>query len=308
MSPSNSTPQLSHQRASAEMVLSSLIWGFGFIATVWAMEMTNPAWVNVLRFFGAFFLSCLVGKIPTKKYLIHAAIPGFFLSATLLLQTYGLKYTTPTKSSFITVLYVLMVPIMEWVAFGSKVSPHLLFWIATGFGGTVLITQVQVGEFNVGDLLTLGCAITAAFHILWIAKVQTHIKSPFRFNSAQALWAGIFCLIFALPTTPFEWFGSTVSGWAGLFSITVGSTLIAFALQVRAQGVLSPTVASLLFLLESPFAAIYSFLFMNERLTLNQWLGAALILVSALGAILSEFGLTHALFRRLAKGFFTKPT
>jgi drug/metabolite transporter (DMT)-like permease len=64
----------------------------------------------------------------------------------------------------------------------------------------------------------------------------------------------------------------------GLFSLTFGSTLIAFAFQVKAQKILSPSVVSLLFLLEAPFATFFGLLFLGEELRSDQWLGAALIL------------------------------
>jgi drug/metabolite transporter (DMT)-like permease len=74
----------------------------------------------------------------------------------------------------------------------------------------------------------------------------------------------------------------------GLLSLTFGSTLIAFALQVRAQRVLSPSIASLIFLLESPFALIFAIYFLNESMTDLQATGALLIFFSAVGATLAE--------------------
>jgi drug/metabolite transporter (DMT)-like permease len=44
----------------------------------------------------------------------------------------------------------------------------------------------------------------------------------------------------------------------------------------------------MLFLLESPFAALFAFLCFGEQLKASQWLGAALILASAAGTVRSQ--------------------
>ncbi len=76
----------------------------------------------------------------------------------------------------------------------------------------------------------------------------------------------------------------------GIFAVTIGSTLIAFALQIKAQRVLPATTASLFFLFESPFAIFFAMLLLSESVTLWQSVGAVLIFSSALGATLTIKG------------------
>jgi drug/metabolite transporter (DMT)-like permease len=73
-----------------------------------------------------------------------------------------------------------------------------------------------------------------------------------------------------------------------MFSLAFGSTVLAFFLQVKAQAFLSPTVASLLCLLESPFAMIFAAALLGETLGPLEGAGAALIFVSAAGASVIE--------------------
>jgi drug/metabolite transporter (DMT)-like permease len=74
----------------------------------------------------------------------------------------------------------------------------------------------------------------------------------------------------------------------GLLSLSLGSTTLAFYLQVRAQAHLSATVSSLLFLLESPFALIFAFLLLGESLSTMEAIGAFLIFTAAVLASLRE--------------------
>jgi drug/metabolite transporter (DMT)-like permease len=58
---------------------------------------------------------------------------------------------------------------------------------------------------------------------------------------------------------------------------------------MRAQKKLSPSISSILFLIESPIAAISGIIFLNETLDIYQWLGGFLILAAALGVTLGHF-------------------
>lgn len=281
--------QTTHQ-AVAELVFAGLFWGFGFVAIVWALREIGPFATSALRF-GLAAAILLVLVLCRKEWRRHltgaqaklAFLPGLFLALTLIFQTWGLRYTTATKSSFITTLYVLAVPALErWFLARSLHRLHWLF-AAIALAGTALICGFQGGDWNVGDLLTLVCMLAASVQILWFGRIAARIDSVMTFNFWQTAWGFVLCL----PTLPFEsgaWFPRGALAWGGIASMVLGSTVIAFALQIRAQRVLSPSVASLLYLLESPFATLFAIAILNERLAASQWLGAGLILVSVAAA------------------------
>jgi drug/metabolite transporter (DMT)-like permease len=60
--------------------------------------------------------------------------------------------------------------------------------------------------------------------------------------------------------------------------------LFAFFLQIKAQKVLSPSLSSIIFLLESPFASLFAFLLLGDRMTPLQALGGVMIFVAAFTA------------------------
>ena len=169
-------------------------------------------------------------------------------------------------------------------------SKRLWGFVGLAFLGTLLIVNQGVMNINKGDLLTVLCALLATGQIYLIGLVSPRVLNPFIFNAAQILWAALACLpllaleessrqpILDFPVWP-------VSAQVGLVSLVIGSTLIAFTLQVRAQAHLRPTVSSLLFLLESPFAMAFSLVLLGERLGWMELLGAVLILLGAVGAI-----------------------
>jgi drug/metabolite transporter (DMT)-like permease len=73
-----------------------------------------------------------------------------------------------------------------------------------------------------------------------------------------------------------------------MLALGLGSTVIAFYLQIRGQARLSPTVGSILCLLESPFAMIFAILLLSQMPTGLEYIGAAFIFIAAAGASLKE--------------------
>ena len=289
-------PVLSVQRASIELTLASVLWGFGFIGARWALVSMGPLWITGLRFVLAFLLSLplmiLMAKksdlLNMKENLRLAFWPGAFLGLTIIFQTWGLQYTTATNSGFITTLYVLFVPMFEALFFRKKLELAHFVLVAIALIGTALICDWSASVWNKGDFLTLLCALAAAGQIVWISRMAHKIKSPFGFNNFQSFWCGIIGVALALFFEPFRLEPINLRAVIGFCSLLFGSTLIAFFIQVRAQRVLSSTTASLLCLLESPFAAIFAYFFLSERLGPTQWSGAILIVFSACFTIFLE--------------------
>lgn len=285
--------ELTKSRAATELVLAGILWGFGFVATVWALQSVSPSVSMLIRFGVSFVLGELIAVYILKKtwsfdYVKLSFISGSFLGLTLLLQTIGLQYTSATNSGFITTLYVVLVPL-----FGSFFLRHRFHWLqilctATALIGTGLMVNLHQLLFNIGDLYTFICAITAAVQILYIGQIAPKIQDSFRFNNFQSFWSFLLALIFV----PFDHmpFRASFDKYSifGLISLTLGSTLLAFYLQVRAQKVLSASTCSLLLLLESPFACLFAILLLHESMSLSQGIGAFLILSSAMISVWVE--------------------
>ena len=101
-----------------QLIVANFFWGFGFIPSVWVLGSLHPAAIIFYRFLGAGLATIAIFLVSKTKFpplgesLRIGFIPGIFLALTLVLQAWGLKYTTATKSAFITILYVIFVPIM----------------------------------------------------------------------------------------------------------------------------------------------------------------------------------------------------
>ena len=91
------------------------------------------------------------------------------------MQQWGLLYTTPGKSGFLTSLYIILVP-MAGLLFGRRVKP----WV---WGGSVVLAVLGLyllcgsTDFSLGagELLTLGSAVAFCFHILVIDRASSQV-------------------------------------------------------------------------------------------------------------------------------------
>ncbi len=286
------TAQKYSLRPLIELLFSTALWGLGFPATAWILKNLDPASNLFYRLQFCFWLSAGIILLSKHKGLFNLAnlrlglIPGFFLGLNLLLQTVGLQYTSPTKSAFITVLYVVMVPIIELAFHRQYISKKLLIAILGALIGVYFVSQIQDFNLNIGDVLTLLCALAAAFQIYFVGKISRKSNAAFTLNAFQSLVASVLMVPFMFFEDKTNLMSLDTGGWLAFVLTVVGGSMIAFYLQIKAQQQISASTAGVLFLLESPFAFLFSFMIFGETLTLSQLLGCILILVSCTYAIL----------------------
>ncbi len=289
------TSLAARNRAFAQLVFAAGLWGIGFVAVRWVLLSMGPLWTNAVRLVLAFAfgISAVLFWEPLRKSfqwrdLALGALPGFWLGVCLVFQTYGLQYTTVAKSGFITCLYVVFVPIFARLFYGQRITIQHALWVGIALIGAALMCNLDWAQFTIGDALTLACAIACAVQILEVGRFSPRAKSVYLFTIGQCGVAAILPLIGALlfespPVLPLA-----LLPFAGLGILVFGSTLLAFGIQAHTQRFLTASVVSLMFLLESPFAAFFGYLFLQESLTFLQAMGCLLILIAAVGTIRSD--------------------
>lgn len=275
----------------ALLSIATAIWGYGFIATRFTFLVFDPFWSNALRFSLAAILSLpfLLYKKSfwrKKNVIKKSMISSFFLFSTILFQTLGLNSTTVAKSGFITTLYALFIPLTMMVLTQRKYRPTFWALIFMALLGMGFMCNLEVKDLNKGDLLTLLCAIFAAFHIIYVGKVAGAIESAIEFNFLQNIFVAILSLstafFFSGPVnlSPLsDYFSSAV---LSLCFLGIVSSMISFTIQVVAQKKIPPHIAGLIFLMESPFAAVFGYFIFRETLNFLNIIGAILIMLSVI--------------------------
>lgn len=269
------TSDRSQASALGGLVVAAFLFGVTFVVVKAAMETVDP-----LAFVGWRFLigggALLLLAVPRSNGVWRdGMIAGGWLFAGYALQTGGLTVTDATNSALITGLYVVFVPLLAALARRRTPSPWAVVGVVLAFMGTALLTMREDIIFGSGDLLTLGCALAFAGHIVTISRhAARHPVIPY--TTVQLLTTAILGLVgsvvFEGPGLPDR------RGWPAIILTGLGVSAIAYLLQVWAQNRVGPSRTAILLTLEPVFAVAAAALVLGERLTPLGWLGAAVIL------------------------------
>ncbi|MCI9524337.1 MAG: DMT family transporter [Erysipelotrichaceae bacterium] len=270
--------------ANGLLVLVTIIWGGGFIATAAALDCFSPYGVMMIRFLGASVLPLLLSipawKTTTKKQIKQGVIAGVLLFLAFAFQTIGLQYTTPSKSAFLTATYVIIVPYVLWLIQHRKPSGKDILASFICLTGIALLT-LKGGEWSldVGDVLSLVCAVFFAVHIIALESYTD--GNVFLMTALQMLTAGIISAILALM---FESWPNKIEPAAigSVAYLILFSTMLAYLLQTFAQKYTNANSTAMILSMEALWATVFSFLLLKEQLSFFMILGAALIFLSIL--------------------------
>lgn len=271
--------------ANVMLVLVTIVWGGGFIATDGALNSITPFYILMIRFLGAAILPLFIAykdlRKLQKRYVFYGIITGCLLFFAFAFQTFGLSYSTPSKNAFLTATNVVFVPYLLWMLMKRRPKKkEIIASIVCLLGIAMLTLNPEALSLTIGDTYTLICAIFFALHIIALEKYSSHINA-FSMTALQMVTAGtlatICALVFERPPTNLS--GSAIGNVLYLIFI---STLLAFLLQTYAQKFTTANTASLILSMEALFASLFSFLILHEVMSWMMMLGAGLIFTSIL--------------------------
>jgi drug/metabolite transporter (DMT)-like permease len=317
-------------RADILLLLTAGIWGFGFVAQRSGMEYVGPFAFNGIRFIlGSLSLLPFVvlrrktagsnrpAKTSIKKFYLFSLAAGGCLFIAVILQQFGLLFTTAGNAGFITGLYVVLTPIFG-IFLGKKTGPAT--WLGSAFTLTGLYFLCAVGSFNAinpGDIITVVSAVFWACHVLLIDRLVRDID-PVLLSAGQFAVCGIFALVGAFLAEPFViplvdrinpvLLDTGTFAWlpfptllAGLFARIItfpvdalipilygglGSVGIAYTLQAVAQRDAPPAHATIILCFEGCFAALGGTLLLAEKI--GPWTLLGFILMFA-GMLITQW-------------------
>ncbi|MBO5734353.1 MAG: DMT family transporter [Clostridia bacterium] len=213
-----------------------------------------------------------------KKLLKYGIICGVFLCSAQTLQTYGIQTTTTAKSGFLTALYIIFVAIIG-LFMGKKLTGKMVLGILTAVVGMYFLCLFgEKVSFNMGDGLTILCAVFFAGQILCIDKFVADMDG-LKLSCTQFFVAGTInaVLMFTVETPQI---GNILSCSTALLYSGIMSCGVAYTLQVIGQKYADPTSASIIMSLESVFAAISGWIILSQSMSGVQIVGCALMFLA----------------------------
>lgn len=264
---------------------AAIIWGSSFFMMKGAVDVIPAFFLLAVRFTGG---AVLLGLVCWKKwrsftpdYLWRGAIIGAFLWAAYSVQTFGIKYTTPSNNAFLTAVYCVIVPFLYWAVMGRRPDRYNILSALLCVAGVALVSISGDFSIGLGDSLTLVGAFFYAAHIIAVEKVSQGGKDIYLLTVFQFAFAALYAWVGGFLTqTPPPISILNADLVIQMVYLTVMCTTVALLFQNVGQIWSDPASASILLSLESVFGVFFSVIFYGDPVTFRLFLGFAVIFLA----------------------------
>jgi drug/metabolite transporter (DMT)-like permease len=217
-----------------------------------------------------------------RRGLWFCIISGILFGSAVLSFTWSLTRISASVASIIVALYPLVV--LGLLAFrGERFTYRNIIRLALGLGGVYLLVGPGGQVDSLGVLLVIGTCFAFALYLVfmqWFLKdyrgqtVMLYVVATITVFTS-GLW-----VVQGAEWKPVSW-----QAWLGIGALVLFGTYVGQLALFAAVRQLGSGQMALLNPVEPFLTVIWSYLFLQERLTLLQWSGGILILLSMLLAM-----------------------
>lgn len=299
--------------STAMLFTAAVIWGFAFAAQDAASNMGAFTLGFARSIVAGIFLVGVVmvfdkilgtnRRLISKKgidinkiELISGVILGIVLVVASAFQQKGINSGTDGgKAAFITALYVVLVPVYA-LALKKKAPINVWISIMIAVVGFYFLCIKNDLTIDTSDILVIAASMIFPIHILTIDHFSPKCDG-IRMSLVQFFTAAALNLVIAIITESATDFALILPNMLPILYLGIGSSGIAYTLQILGQNGVNPAAASIILSLESVFGVIGTALFLGKTLTPREYLGCAIVLVAV---ILSQIDLGALIKKKTA--------
>ena len=272
------------------LLTAAVIWGLAFVAQSIGVDHMGPMTFQFCRSFTAVLTLIPIVLIADRKardgrnfftrfrdkrLLLGGLLCGLGMFLGNAFQQVGLVYTSPGKSGFITAMYIVLVPLLG-LFLHRKVQGRVWISVVLAVLGLYFLSISGAAAINIGDVLTLVCALFFAIQIICIDRVSPYVDC-LRLSLLQTL---VTCVLSFLSMLLWEGLDLSAVPTCAVPILYTGvlSTGIAYTLQIAGQKKASNVaLASLILSLESVFSALFGWLILKAALSPRELFGCGLV-------------------------------
>ena len=274
-------------RADLILLLTAFIWGLAFVYQRSGMDHIGPVTFTFGRFLiGALAILPLWYVMEKPKQIFafnkvnrNAALLGLVLTSGMLLQQWGMVYTTAGRAGFLTGVYLVFVPLIG-LFFRNKTEWPTWVGMSLALAGLYFMAQIEAEDIFTGDILVLISSLLFALHIIFTGMIAND-ASPFRLIFVQFTVAAVITGLLVPIFETWDWQGIR-DAMVALLYVGVLSSAVGFCLQVVGQRTAPASHTAIILSFESVFAAFCGWWLLDEYLTQTEFIGCGLILAGGL--------------------------
>jgi drug/metabolite transporter (DMT)-like permease len=281
-------------RSAASLVLASACWGVATVICKGLLSSVSPVTLLVTQLVPSVLLLWSLTvvthvRVPPWRELVPLSLLGILnpgISYTLSLI--GLRRTTASVSRLLWAAEPILIVALGWFLLRERPTLRLLAVTGIAGCGVALVASSQVDDGRspadiTGCALILGGVLCCALYTIAARKIASKVEPLFTVALQQAV--GLAC---ALVVWHFDvggawyahlrWLPTNELVWGAMSGVMYYAA--AFWLYLRALQRVSASIAGVFLNLIPVFGIGAALIFLDERLTEAQWLGAIMIVVS----------------------------
>ena len=259
-------------------------WGIGPIFNK-TMSVDPSAIVFYRILIGAPLMTAMAylngGKL-SLDLMKRTALPGVLFALSMITGFASVKMTSIANATLITTVQPVLVLFVAPKMFGEKLRPRQILYSTFALGGVLIVVLAAAstsGAHLSGDLLAVGnVTIWTSYFVLSKKRRLAGVHS-WSFLSAVFLWSAVVVLPYGLVVSN-DLGAMTNADWGRIVAMAVGPGIVGHGLMTWAQSHVDVTLASLLGLMSPVISTALAWAILDQKLTLWQSGGAAVVLVS----------------------------
>ena len=285
-------------KALLAVIIGNSIFGFSFLFSKIALELTIPSVMLAVRFTVAFLalnLAVMIGKISGKfeftlknKPLKHVLLLALFQPCIYFVaESYGITYTSSAFAGTIIAVIPIAGLICDVLIMHTKVSRKQVLCSVGSVVGVIITTlgAQNMKSSTLGVLLLLVAVMAGALFYVFSKKAGEHFNPLERTYVMFASGSLVYIMLalfecrgryaeFILPAV------SNPSFWGCILYLSIVSSVIAFLILNFGSSYVTVSEASIFANLTTVISIVAGVVFVNETFTLWQVVGAIIIIGS----------------------------
>ncbi len=288
------------RRASVTLALAVVFLSFTPILFRWSeLGPTASAFYRAFLTIPVFWVwAAIEGRRQARSNLARTRFRGSDLWLTIFAgavfatnisaYAWSVHLTSVANASLLSNLAPIFVALASFLLFGERVSRGFIAAMTAAVVGVAILVGDKIGLDRaelLGDGLGVFSSVAFAGYLMAVGRLRLRQPSSI-VMAASVVVTALALLALALATGESLW-PRTIYGWADLLALALVSHALGQGLLAVALAHVSATFSAVALLTLPVTAALYGWLFFGEPLTLNQALGAPIVLASILAARLA---------------------
>ena len=275
-------------------LVAAALWGLTPVATKAALEGFTPEFIGFVRLAVATVLFWLAAGRRTPWFLADPWIwlAGAGLGADFLLYNYGVERTAANVAGLVVNIELISTIVLAVYILGERLSLRRVLGGGITLAGVLIVTAdgLRLSDLT-GSSRMLGNVLVMLAGIAWSVFAVAQRRAQIGGNLFQRLTP-----IFSVATLVMLPAMLRREAWVvrgGVLPVVMFAILTIFGTNAvywiygRAQELIEVSVLSILLCAIPVFAVVLAYIFLNERLTVQSFVGGAVI-ISGIAVIATE--------------------